>query len=742
MKNIVVNNSKKVLLLSNIKQKSGINVDLDKIKGFISAGIGLSNNKNTLKKLTEDIRSLYKAYQKAPDEVSKAALKEKLRELKLGLPCIYNVNSEGKTLKSKVTHYNGLMTIDFDDITSHTWSKLENDPYILFMFKSPSKGIKAIIQLDIPDSEVKSDELIEFTEQFAFKYLEEYFLQKYNLVIDPACKNINRACYIPIGSDTYYNEDCSVVELWNKFNPSSGKDRLKSSPKSKSKPSATSSLLFTKSLEHLTNSGIVAFEEYNEWLSLGFILLGHINNPEVAKQMFHNFSKLSTKYNERNVDTKWAEIVKTGYDPNKIGIKWFYRLMETRYGFNDKDNVYTSFKWSPSDIPEIFTRHMGYLLVLEEVSKQYYIQKNDELVKLDDIELNQLLKDFRDSYLNVEKRTLEEYLFTKDMITYKNFIKDKLDQIKTSDRSAFDDMFNYIETKNSDMTAKIFYRWMLGAMKNIFGRYGTYYDEILILKGEQMIGKTWFVSNALTKTFSEFTTTSFDYKDKSKDNLKLLSSYMFSVDDELSMARRSDIEAVKKATSTPHVQLRLPYSKTWDNFKRITSFIGLTNADDVFNDDTGGRRFLVCDIQSIDRKIYDLDWDKIWGFIYNEWCSGKEPILDSNITREELLSHADDYRYKNDIEDYLQDNFEIVTIPTMTLDEVRQCIVTDFLLTHRQFNASNRQIANKIKSIFKVGTTVVTNNGKSIRKYPLKYKGEISMPIMIPANKVLYRKEI
>ena len=101
---------------------------------------------------------------------------------------------------------------------------------------------------------------------------------------------------------------------------------------------------------------------------------------------------------------------------------------------------------------------MGYLLVLEEVSKQYYIQKNDELVKLDDIELNQLLKDFRDSYLNVEKRTLEEYLFTKDMITYKNFIKDKLDQIKTSDRSAFDDMFNYIETKNSDMTAKIFYR--------------------------------------------------------------------------------------------------------------------------------------------------------------------------------------------------------------------------------------------------------------------------------------------
>jgi hypothetical protein len=738
MKTITIKNQKKLLFLGNIKQKLGKNIDLEKIKGYISAGIGLSVNKDPLKKRTDDIRNLYSLYKKSTDEVSKLALKDKIDELKLGLPCVYNVNIEGKSTKSKVTEYNGLITLDFDDVTSHSWGKLENDPFILFMFKSPSKGIKAIVQLDIPDGELKQEDLIEFVEKFAFDHLQEYFLKTYNLQIDVKCRNINRACFLPIGSDVYYNEDCSVVELWSKFKPSSSS---KSLTKSKSKPSATSSLLFTKSLEHLTSSGIVAFDDYNEWLNLGFLLYGYINNPTVAGQMFHNFSKLSSKYNEKEVEEKWKEIVKTGYDPNKLGIKWFYRLMETKYGFNDKNNVYTSFKWVPSDIPEIFSKHMKYNLVLEEVSKQYYIQKGDDLVRLDDIEMNQLLKDFRDSYLSLDKRTLEEYLFTKDMITYRNFIREKLDRVKTSNRSFFDSIFDHIHTKDNKMTAKIFYRWMLGAMKNLFGEYGTYYDEIIILKGEQMIGKSWFVSNALTKPFSEFTTTSFDYKDQGKDNKKLLSSYMFVVDDELSMARRSEIEAVKKATSTPHVQLRLPYSKTWDNFKRISSFIGLTNSDDVFNDDTGGRRFLVCDIKKIDREIYNLDWDSIWGFIYNEWCSGKDPILDSDITREELLKHADEYRYKNDVEDYLQDNFEVVEKPTISLDEIRSCIVTDFQLTHKQFNMSNRHIANKLKSIFKVSTTVVTVGGKSIRKYPLKYKGTISNPTTITNTKVIYRSE-
>jgi hypothetical protein len=741
MKEINVKKDENLLFLNKILSKTGEKVALKKVKGFISAGIGLGNEKEKLKSLTESIRELEKDYRNCKDEISKNVIKEKKNKLKLDLPCIYNINIEGKTSKSNVTEYNSLIILDFDHddnkITSKTFTQLEEDPFILAMFESPSKGIKAIIRLDIPDGSHDYKKVMDFTERFAFNYISQYFLNTYELKVDEKCCNINRACYMPVGSKTYYNEDCSDVCLWSQYKPL--KETKTVATTSKNKPSATASLLFTKSLEHLTNSGIEAFEDYNEWLNLGFILLGHVNGTETARSLFHSFSKLSKKYNQTATDSKWSSIVKSGYDPNKLSIKWFFRIMESRYGFNDKSNVYNSFKWTNNDIPDIFTNQMSYKLILDTVSKSYYLEKDEVMKKLDDIQLNSLLKDFRDSYMNLDKRTLEEYLFTNDIINEKNFLTDILESIKTTDRSEFDKIFVYLHSKNDDMTKKIFYRTMLGTMKNLFGEYGQYYDEILILKGEQMIGKSWFINNAYTKPFKEYTTTTFDYKDKSKDNLKLITAYMFIVDDELSMARRSDIEAVKRATSMPYAQMRLPYGKTWDNYKRIASFIGLTNSDDVFNDDTGGRRFLVCDIESIDKNMYQLDWNKIWGFIYSEWLSGKDPIMDSDISRDQILIHADEYRYKNDIEDYLLDNFDIVSTPTMTLDEVRNCIGTDFMLTHRQFNFSNRQIANKIKAVFKIGTTVVTTNGKSVRKYALKYKGVISTPMLIPNNKVIYR---
>lgn len=699
------------------------NVDFDGIESILK-------DQSVETRLTmANIDANYKLYVNSITDDEKNKYKKLCGSFKAKLKPIYTVDMVGTKNKENITSYNNYYIIDIDGVNvQQTMNTLKDDVYIKFIFESPTSGVKCFVELDIPEGNVNNDVVLDFIERYVYINMETYFKNTYNIQIDDKCKNINRACYIPSQRGYYRNDDASLVELWSKYIKTNEYKDIINPPVKKvgrpivNKKSATKSILFTKALEHLRNNGIVAFEDYNEWLNLGFILYGN-NDDLTGNTLYHEFSKLSPKYSQKNVNDKWKSISKTGYDPNKLSIKWFYFIMEKNYGFSDKENKYDAFKYTERDISSIFNNMMGYDLILDEVSKRYYLRKDNVDVQLNDIEMNQLLKDFRDGYINIEMRKLREYLFTKDIIKSENFIKNILDKNRNDDPKEFNKIFNYIDVNDKEMTKNIFYRWMLGSMKNMFGEYGTYYDEILILKGDQGIGKSTLINSGLLKMFIEYTATGFDFKDKGKDNIKLLSSYMFSIDDELSMSTRSDIKIIKKITSISHTQIRLPYAATEENFKRISSFIGMTNDDTIFNDDTGGRRFLIVDISSkINNDILKLDFGKIWGYIYNEWMIGKDPIKDSNITQSEIMKNADSYRYKNDLEEFIESNFENDDDNEMTPDEVRDIIVRHFNNSSKSITYITTQIIGaKLKSVLKSNQVIKKIGGKTKRLWNIRY---------------------
>jgi hypothetical protein len=70
---------------------------------------------------------------------------------------------------------------------------LQADPYILILFNSASSGLKAIVPISGP----KHSE--------SFEALRKYFKNKYNIKIDPKCKDIGRLCFLSHDPDIWIN---------------------------------------------------------------------------------------------------------------------------------------------------------------------------------------------------------------------------------------------------------------------------------------------------------------------------------------------------------------------------------------------------------------------------------------------------------------------------------------------------------------------------------------------------------
>jgi len=636
--------------------------------------------------------------------------------------------------KSNIIEYKPFIILDFDKIpnVSTNFNNICKDVYILLAFISPSgTGIKVLIELDFPynDSIIEN---IESYHQFSFEKVKEYFEQKYNLKLDESGKNINRLCYLASEQDVYFNEDCSKFEtnqLWLdslKSKPNKMKSNIaKSNNQTKLRPSSND--ILTIGYEYFKENSIDAFEDYKDWLKLGFIIYNiHGKN---GKDLYHRYSMLSSKYNPSDVDKQWLNISKS-FDPDKVGSEKFIlkRMLDFGFVIKQGDAHLKKYIWTETDLPQI-QKEMGFDIVLDEITGHQFYKHNDQLELMSDPILNQILIDIRYNYsTKITYDAIFKHITSKNNMKKINFIKDKLESILTNDPTEFDKISNYITTtEGKELTSKILKRWMLGAMKNIFD---TQYDEILSIKGGQGMGKTTWIIEYFLEPFNQWVSTSFYYDIKSPDQIKQLAEKMFIYDMENTSMTKAETNLIKRVTSMSTVQYRRPYDKYSTELKRIATFIMDTNEEFLYNDLTGGRRFLILTFESMN--IYDkdggelkkIDYNKVWGYIYYLYKQGQRP---SNIDISELDKYRDQSRLKSDIEDIISDIFVVDDNNKMTIEEIKQALNLELLIRGEKtmtgefnntkigrmlskFPSKYYKVNNKTKKLYHISTSKYETN--------------------------------
>lgn len=693
---------------------------------------GLLDDNFRPKKELKNHTELYKEYKNIKEEYSK----NKVESLEVFINCIQEENTKTLSRNTKyIKDFTNKATIDIDHISlqgkniNDIFYILSQDKYTKMIFISPSNdGIKIICNLDHPEGSFENSDVIEWYD-YTYQKLREYYNKLTDLKIDDT-KDIIRACFVPITSEVILkdSEPFKTYEDWK------GKSILKvKSGKMKLNLNTTSESykkLAEAFINYLKYNPQSVFSDYHEWVKLAFVL-AYLYGKDGAT-IYLELSKYDVNFNPVSCNNQFNIALNT-LDPSRLNHpeKWLFKKL-TDIGYTPKQNELNLFR-------KLYFKESDYLSMMNDLDVKIYTDEmngdkyisynNKKEVRITDSMLNKVIVDLKLRFNDkLKKSELETYMFSEDNMISRHYLKERIEKLKYDKPDEFEKMLSYIITIQSDeLKANTIKRWMLGAFKNV---YEDYYDEILVLIGGQGKGKTTFINHFL-KPFRDWTCSNFSFKPDNKDEIKKLVDNMFIYDSENIAFKKSEIEIIKKITSTHMIDYRTQYARFSTKLKRIATFIMDTNQEIIFNDDSGGRRYLILHINDLiiypkqGSKLKEIDYEKVWGYIYNEYKNG---LRQDDINVDEQNEYREQSRLKKDLELIIEDIFTDDEDGFISVKEITNIIRSHISLEQTNLLKGefvNASVGRMMSKLFKSKMKKI--DGKSTRGYKVIAKDAIEI---------------
>ena len=155
---------------------------------------------------------------------------------------------------------------------------------------------------------------------------------------------------------------------------------------------------------------------------------------------------------------------------------------------------------------------------------------------------------------------------------------------------------------------------------------GYEYDQILIMRGPQGVGKTRAIKTLAGSPEHYISTTAVQQE---KDFLMQLGTCWHVEFEEIDGHIDSKHEAALKALISRHYDnYRAPYAAAVQDQPRPSIFWGTTNQEKLLVDSTGNRRMMIIDINSpVNHQLLQKDLLGIWAVVMKAYRAGVKPIL-------------------------------------------------------------------------------------------------------------------
>jgi putative DNA primase/helicase len=226
--------------------------------------------------------------------------------------------------------HSGVLLLDFDakdnpclvEKFNEIRDKLIADQFTHFLFTScRGNGIALAVKID-PAKHLES-----------FLFLEGYYKEKYELVVDKGCKDVCRLRFISYDPGVYFNENAGVVVP------------LSAEAKQHAETPAirTGNISNTHVMDTIIASGkLIGDDTYEEWIKKGFALVTEFG--ESGRQYFHALSRVSPKYDPADCDRKYDNCLRT--NRGEVNFASIIRLAK-------KAGVMLNGKKTPARLPKV-----------------------------------------------------------------------------------------------------------------------------------------------------------------------------------------------------------------------------------------------------------------------------------------------------------------------------------------------------------------------------------------------------
>ena len=214
-------------------------------------------------------------------------------------------------------------------------------------------------------------------------------------------------------------------------------------------------------------------------------------------------------------------------------------------------------------------------------------------------------------------------------------------------------LHTYCEAEDNEYVRKIGELTLVAACARV-DKPGVKYDYMLILEGEQDVGKSQLCNILGGQWYGEISLHKID-----KDVIAKFQGKWIVEIPELVKFSRQDVESLKAFVSTQVDRERLSYARLHKNMPRKCVFIGTFNPDGTpyLMDQTGNRRFHPVYVKNIDLSALQRDRDQLWA---EAWClynCGYDLYLRENnlikTAKEEQLKRSYYDEMTDDVDDYV-----------------------------------------------------------------------------------------
>lgn len=182
----------------------------------------------------------------------------------------------------------------------------------------------------------------------------------------------------------------------------------------------------------------------------------------------------------------------------------------------------------------------------------------------------------------------------------------------------------FIDTLNSpmrDLTQAICRAWMCAAIASIFSPRGFVSQGVLVLQGDQKLGKTtWLKSLDPIDCGAVLEGANLD--PTNKDDKAIVGEHWIVELGELDSTFKKDIARLKSYITSKSDHIRTPYAVKASHYYRRTVFAGSVNESTYLVDDTGNRRWWTVPLVKRINIHHGLDMQQVWAEVYDMWVKG------------------------------------------------------------------------------------------------------------------------
>ncbi len=552
----------------------------------------------------------------------------------------------GSRSDSTIKEMNGLIVIDIDEtVDLELVNQINADPYTFISHRSiGGDGVCVFVKIN-PNKFKES-----------FNELGQYYWDKFNLTIDPACKNPSRFRYASYDPYLFHNEK-------------SKKFTAKAKPKKESKIESFCFVQddFSNLIDQINSKAIdLCQDDYNRFVSIGFAIAE--NFGAAGLDYFKAICQHGTKYEPQKIEKQYSKFCRGG---SGITIASFYHYCKEEglelYSEKTKDiiqrvgisksqgettvqsvkksllsinNIEATVEdeklisfliESKTDFSKTFDDEENDTVRLEKFLISNYSPKRDDISNIVYVNEKELTDEILSSiYLsckkyfdfNVSKSDVYDILTNSSIIRF-NPVREYFKGLPNNGTGFIEQYAKLIEPY-SDYNVWAVRKWLLGSLHNwLTSNEDTEMCPlVLVLVGKHGNGKTSFfrrlLPNSLQKYFGE------PKIEADKDSLFELVRNLIVFIDEFGGIAGKDVKSFKAFADKNIINIRLPYSKTYSKLKRRAIICGASNDKVVLKDVTGNRRIMTINVEKVNyTDLLKFDLDSLWAEVKQEYDNNK-----------------------------------------------------------------------------------------------------------------------